>query len=219
MNKVISRDQVLGMLKDEQSLMVGGFLANGTPDALIDIIHKSDLKGLTIICNDTGFPERGVGILVVDKKVKKVIASHIGTNPETGRQMNSGDTEVVLVPQGTLAEQIRAGGAGLGGVLTATGLGTVVADGKPIIEVDGKEYLLEKPLRGDVALLKACKADKLGNLIFNKTAHNFNSVMALAADLVIAEVEELVEIGQLEPDAINIPGVLVHYLVMSERGE
>lgn len=150
----------------------------------------------------------------MDKKVKKVIASHIGTNPETGRQMNSGETEVVLVPQGTLAEQVRAGGAGLGGVLKATGLGTVVAEGKRIIEIDGKEYILEKPLRADVALLKGCKA-----INFNKTAHNFNPMMAMAADLVIAEVGELVEIGQLDPDAIDVPGVSVHNLVMSERGE
>lgn len=219
MDKVISKEQAVGMLKNEQSLMFGGFLANGTPDTLIDAIHNTDLHGLTMVCNDTAFPDRGVGILIVDKKVKKVITSHIGTNPETGKQMNSGETEVVLVPQGTLAERIRAGGAGLGGVLTATGLGTVVAEGKQIIEVDGKEYLLERPLRTDVALVKACKADKLGNLVFNRTARNFNPLMVLAADLVIAEVEELVEVGQLDPDTIDVPGVLVHYLVMSERGE
>jgi acetate CoA/acetoacetate CoA-transferase alpha subunit len=149
--------------------------------------------------------------------VKKIIASHIGTNPETGRQMIAGETVVELVPQGTLAERIRAGGAGLGGILTPTGLGTVVEEGKEKLLVNGKEYLLELPLRADIALLKAYKADKAGNLIYRQSARNFNPIMALAADLVIVEVEEVVEVGEIKPDEVMTPGILVDKVVCCGR--
>jgi acetate CoA/acetoacetate CoA-transferase alpha subunit len=151
----------------------------------------------------------------VNKRVKKAIVSHIGTNPETGRQMMAGEMQVDLVPQGTLAERIRAAGSGLGGVLTPTGVGTIVEEGKQKLTVDGKEYLLEKPLKADIALIKAKRADKAGNLIYSKSARNFNPVMALAADLVVAEVEELVEVGQLDPDEIMTPGILVDKIIVS----
>ena len=161
--------------------------------------------------------DQGVGKWIVNKQIKKVYTSHIGTNPETGKQLNSGETEVVLVPQGTLAEQVRAGGAGLGGILTPTGVGTVVAEGKALIHVQGKDYLLEEPLRADIALIKAAKADKAGNLIYRKSARNFNPLMATAADLVIAEVSEIVEIGELNPDEVMTPCILVDYLVKEVR--
>ncbi len=156
---------------------------------LCHAILDSNVKDLTLIANDTAFIETGVGPLIMNRRVKKVIASHIGTNPETGRQMIAGELDVELVPQGTLAERVRAGGSGLGGVLTPTGVGTVVEEGKEKLTVDGREYLLEKPLRADVALLKAYKADKAGNLVYHRSARNFNPLMALAADTVIVQVE------------------------------
>jgi acetate CoA/acetoacetate CoA-transferase alpha subunit len=196
-------------LKDGMTVMVGGFMGVGTPQGLITAMLEADVKDITLIANDTAFTETGVGPLIVGHKVSKVIASHIGTNPETGRQMIAGEMDVELVPQGTLAERVRAGGSGLGGVLTPTGVGTVVEESKVKIMVDGREYLLEKPLRAEVALLKAHKADKAGNLIYHRSARNFNPLMALAADLVIVQVEELVEIGEIDPDEVMTPGILV----------
>ncbi|MPN04262.1 Acetate CoA-transferase subunit alpha [bioreactor metagenome] len=163
--------------------------------------------------NDTAFPDIGIGKLIVNKQVKKLIASHIGTNKETGNQMNAGELEVELVPQGTLAERIRAAGAGLGGILTPTGLGTVVAEGKTIIEVDGKEYLLEKPLKADVALIVGAKVDKKGNIRYRKATRNFNPLMAAAAELVIVEADEIVEVGGIDPDDVMTPGLFVDYVV------
>jgi acetate CoA/acetoacetate CoA-transferase alpha subunit len=193
--------------------MIGGFLCVGTPEGLVDEVLAKGSKDLTVIGNDTGFPERGIGKLIVAKRVKKAMASHIGTNPETGRQMHSGETEVMLVPQGTLAEQIRAAGAGLGGVLTPTGVGTVVEDGKQKLTLQGQEYLLELPLHADFALLKAHKADEKGNLVYRRAARNFNPLMAMAAKVVVAEVEEIVPVGAIDPDEVMTPGLFVTYVV------
>ena len=209
MNKMISREEVSALFTDGMTIMAGGFMGVGTPQELVTAMLEANVKDITLIANDTAFVETGVGPLIVNKRVKKVIASHIGTNPETGRQMIAGEMEVELVPQGTLAERVRAGGSGLGGVLTPTGVGTVVEDGKEKITVDGREYLLEKPLRAEVALLKAFKADKAGNLIYHRSARNFNPLMALAADTVIVQVEQLVEVGEIDPDEVMTPGILV----------
>lgn len=195
------------------TVMVGGFLANGTPNAIVDALAKSGVKNLTLICNDTAFPDKGVGQWIANKQVKKLIVSHIGTNPYTSEQMNSGELDIEFVPQGTLAERVRCGGAGLGGFLTTTGMGTVVAEGKPVVQVDGKEYLLEKPLRADVALVGASLGDKSGNLVYKGTSQNFNPLMASAADLVIAEIEDLVEVGELFPELVKTPGIFVDYII------
>jgi len=215
MVKMTTIDQALEAVREGMTVMVGGFLAVGTPERLIDALVAKGIRDLTIIGNDTGFPDRGIGKLVVNRQVKKAIVSHVGTNPETGRQMNAGEMAVDLVPQGTLAEQVRAGGAGLGGVLTPTGLGTIVAEGKEIVLVDGKEFLLEKPLTADVALLKAHKADKMGNLQFYRSARNFNPLMAMAAKHVIVQADQIVEVGEIDPDLVMTPGILVHQIVQS----
>ncbi|MCX8059152.1 MAG: CoA transferase subunit A [Spirochaetes bacterium] len=220
--KIINPQEVVSMIKDGDSLMIGGFLGCGSPLKLIDEIANSDLKNLTLICNDSGIynPEKniikGVAKIVLKKKFKKIITSHIGTNRETGRQMNEGETEVILVPQGTLAERIRAAGAGLGGILTPTGIGTEVENGKKIIEIEGKKYLLELPLYADFALIKAKRADRAGNLVYSKSARNFNPVMATAAKVVIAEVDEIVEIGQIDPEDVITPSIFVDYLVLNK---
>lgn len=217
MNKVVSIDQAIDHIKDGMTIMIGGFLGVGNPHKIIDALVEKGVKDLTIIANDTALPEIGIGKLIVNKQVKKVIASHIGTNPETGNQMNSGETEVVLVPQGTLIEQIRAGGAGLGGVLTPTGLGTIVEEGKTKIEVDGKEYLLEKPLKADVALIFGSIVDKKGNIFYSKSTRNFNLYSATAAETVIVEAEKLVEIGELDPHQVMTPGLFVDYIVRGDQ--
>jgi len=213
MNKIISVEEVVAKIKDGMTLMIGGFMAAGSPHKIIDALSKSNVKNLTIICNDTGTPDKGIGILVTNKQVKKVIASHIGTNPNTIEQFNNKELEVEFVPQGTLAEQVRCGGAGLGGFLTPTGIGTVVEEGKQKMTIDGKEYLLELPLRADVALLGASIGDKSGNLHYKGTTQNFNPMMATAADLVIAEVEELVEIGAIPMENVHTPAIFVNYIV------
>jgi acetate CoA/acetoacetate CoA-transferase alpha subunit len=186
--------------------------------ALVDALVKKGTKNLTLIANDTARPELGIGKLVVNKQLKKVIASHIGTNAETGRQMIAGELNVDLVPQGTLAERIRCGGAGLGGFLTPTGVGTIVEDGKQRLVINGKSYLLELPLRADVALLSAHKADKFGNLVFRRATRNFNPIMAFAADVVIVEAKEIVEIGKIDPDEVMVTGVVVDWLVQGKGG-
>lgn len=213
MNKFISIEKAVAQVKDGMTVMVGGFLANGTPNAIVDALAKSGVKNLTLICNDTAFPDKGVGQWIANKQVKKLIVSHIGTNPCTSEQMNSGELEIEFVPQGTLAERIRCGGAGLGGFLTTTGMGTIVAEGKPVVQVDGKDYLLEKPLRADVALVGASLGDKSGNLVYKGTSQNFNPLMASAADLVIAEIEDLVEVGELFPELVKTPGIFVDYII------
>jgi len=214
--KVISFDEAVDLIKPGSTLMVGGFLGVGTPEGIIDKIVERGISYLTVIANDTAFEDRGVGKLVKNKLCKKVVVSHIGTNPETQRQMIAGELDVELVPQGTLAERVRAGGAGLGGILTPTGVGTVVENGKQIIEINGRKYLLELPLRSDFALIKAKRCDYLGNLVYNLTATNFNPLMALAAETVIVEVEEIVPTGVLTPDEIKTPAVLVDYVVLSQ---
>lgn len=213
MSKVVNINDVKVKFTDSQTLLIGGFLAIGTPERLVDAIIEMGVKNLTVIGNDTGFPDRGIGKLVVNKQTKKVIVSHVGTNPETGRQMNAKEMEVELVPQGTLAERIRCGGAGLGGFLTPTGVGTIVEEGKEKKTIGERTYLLELPLRADIALIKAWKADKYGNLIYSKSARNFNPLMAMAADLVIVEAEEIVEVGALDPEQVMTPGALVDMII------
>ena len=212
MAKVISLAEATGLVHDGASVMGGGFILCGVPLVLFDALAKTPVSNLTTISNDTGTPEGGISRLIAARKVKKVITSHVGLNPETGQQMNAGELEVELVPQGTLAERIRAGGSGLGGILTPTGVGTAVAEGKQILKLNGTDYLLEMPLRANVALLHAWRADSYGNLQFRGTARNFNPLMAMAADTVIVQVEELVE-GALDPDAVHTPAILVDYLV------
>ena len=216
-NKIISIDEAANMVKEGMTIMVGGFLANGTPETLIDALVEKNVKNLTLICNDTGFPDKGVGKMVVNKQFKKMIVSHVGTNPETANQMNSGETEVVLTPQGTLAEKIRCGGNGLGGFYTPTGIRTEVAEGKEIRVINGKEYMFETPLRADVALLRASVADKKGNMIFNKTMKNFNPIMATAADLVIVEADKIVEVGEIDPEHVMCSGIFVDYIVGGDK--
>jgi acetate CoA/acetoacetate CoA-transferase alpha subunit len=213
MEKLISIKEAVSRIKDGDTIMVGGFMANGTPERLIDALVEAGVRDLTLICNDTGLVDKGVGKMVVAKQFKKIIASHVGTNKETGRQMNAGETEVVLVPQGTLAEQIRAGGFGLGGVLTKTGIGTLVEKGKEKITVDGEEYLLEKPLYADVAILYGTKVDKNGNIAYKGSTLNFNNIMAAAAKTTIVEAEEIVEVGELDPNSVSTPGVFVNYII------
>ena len=213
MDKVVSVAKAVECIKDGMTVMVGGFLANGTPEKLIDALVAKGVKDLTLICNDTGFPEKGVGKMVMKKQFKKIIASHVGTNPETGRQMNAGETEVSLVPQGTLAEQIRCGGVGLGGILTPTGIGTEVEEGKQKMTVGGQEYLLELPLRADVAILYGTTVDKAGNIVYTYTQRNFNPIMAMAADLVICETENIVDVGKIDPESVMTPGIFVDYIV------
>ena len=211
MEKFISAAAAAAKIKNGMTVMIGGFLANGTPEKIIDELVKTGVKNLTLIVNDTAYPDRGCGKLIVNKQIKKLIVSHIGTNPHTSEQMNSGKLEIEFCPQGSLAERVRAGGYGLGGVLTPTGLGTIVAEGKRVIEVDGKEYLLEKPIHADVALIRGSVGDKSGNLIYKGTTNNFNSLMA--ADTVIAEVGELVEVGELSPETVHTPSIFVDYIV------
>ncbi len=213
MNKIKTMEAAAKHIKDGMVLMIGGFLANGTAEGMIDQILANGSKDLTIITNDTSYIEKGVGRLVANKRVKKVIASHIGTNPETGKQMNAGELEVTLVPQGTLAEQIRAAGAGLGGILTPTGIGTAVEEGKEKITVNGVDYLLELPLRADIALIKGSKVDKAGNIYYNQSTRNFNPLMATAADLVIVEAEQIMEIGEINPNDVMTPGLFVDIIV------
>jgi acetate CoA/acetoacetate CoA-transferase alpha subunit len=201
------------MIPDGASLMIGGFMAVGTPERAIDEIVRQNKRNLTVIANDTGTPGRGIGKLIANKLARKVIVSHIGLNPDTQRQMISGELSVELVPQGTLIERIRAGGYGLGGILTQTGLGTSVETGKQQIQVDGKSYLLEIALRADFALVQAFLADYLGNLSYALTARNFNPVIAMAGDKVIASADNIVPVGVISPDHIVTPAPVVDYLV------
>lgn len=213
MTKVITDAEAAKLIQDGMSVMIGGFLKCGSPRRVIEKLLENGTKNLTIIANDTSFVDSDKGKLVAHKRVRKAIVTHIGMNPETGRQMHDGEIAVELVPQGTLAERIRAGGAGLGGILTPTGVGTVVEKGKQVIEVDGKKYLLEKPLKADIALIYADKADKYGNLGYYGTTRNFNTVMALAGSTVIVEAEEYID-GSLDPNEVVVPGVLVDYIVV-----
>jgi acetate CoA/acetoacetate CoA-transferase alpha subunit len=201
------------MIPDGASLMIGGFMAVGTSERLMDELVRQGKRNLTVIANDNAMPGKGIGKLVGAGLVKKTIASHIGLNPDTQKKMIEGSMQVELVPQGTLVERIRAAGYGLGGVLTPTGVGTVVEKDKQKVSVEGREYLLETPLRADFALVQAFLADYQGNLTYMLTARNFNPVMAMAAETVIVDAEHIVPVGVIPPDDIVTPAVLVDYLI------
>ncbi len=211
--KGIKLNEAVAMIPDGATLMIGGFLAVGTPERLMDELVRQNRKGLTVIANDTGRPGVGIGKLIDHKAVAKLMVSHIGTNPETQRQMIAGELEVELIPQGTLAERVRCGGFGLGGVLTATGVGTVVEEGKQTLTIDGTKYLVEVPLRADFALLNAKRADHYGNLDYSLTARNFNPLMAMAAETVMSEADSIVPVGVIPPDEVKTPSVLVDYII------
>ncbi|MEP6601899.1 MAG: 3-oxoacid CoA-transferase subunit A [Nitrospirota bacterium] len=217
MNKVIDVAGAIAKITDGAVLMIGGFMGAGTPARLVDELVGQRKRDLTIIANDTARPGVGIGKLIEAKLVRKVIVSHIGTNPETQRQMIAREIDVELVPQGTLAERIRAGGFGLGGVLTPTGVGTIVAEGKRLVEIEGRHFLLELPLKAEFALLNAKRADYYGNLEYALTSRNFNPLMAMAAAIIIVEAEDIVPVGAILPDAVITPNALVHHLVAKER--
>jgi len=218
--KIMTAEQAVAPIGDGSTIMVAGFMACGTPEILIDALVAKGPKNLTVIGNDAGYPHRGVGKLVHAGLVKKLIVSHVGLNPEVGRRMNTeaeeDRIECLLVPQGTIAERIRAAGCGLGGILTPTGVGTIVAEGKQVINVGGRDYLLEEPLGADFALVRGSKADKFGNLCFHGTTVNFNPLMAAAADHVIVGAVEIVEIGELDPNQVSVSGILVDTIVGGE---
>ena len=216
MSKTIKAADAVARIPDGAVLMIGGFMGVGTPHRLIDELVRQKKTRLTVIANDTARPGVGIGKLISAGLVARVIASHIGTNPETQAQMIAGQIDVELVPQGTLAERVRAGGYGLGAVVTPTGVGTVVAEGKQTIELSGKLYLLELPLRADFALVNARQADHIGNLAYALTARNFNPLIAMAADVVFAEPQEIVPVGVIPPDAVMTPSVVVTHIIAKE---
>ena len=214
MKGALKAEAAAALIPDGASLLIGGFMGVGSPHRLIEALVARGARDLTVIANDTAMPGRGIGKLVSAGAIRRLVTSHIGLNPETQARMIAGEIEVELVPQGTLVERIRAGGVGLGGVLTPTGLGTEVAEGKTVVEVDGVPFLLERPIRADFALIAASQADYVGNLCYSLTAHNFNPVMALAAQTVIAEPVAIVPVGVIPPDAVKTPGVLVDHLLV-----
>ena len=217
MNKVLpSADEAVKDIKDGATVMSGGFGLCGNPENLITALHKKGVKNLTIISNNCGTTELGLGILLAAKQVKKMVSSYVGENKEFERQFLSGELEVELNPQGTLAERIRAGGAGIGGFYVRTGVGTQIAQGKETKMIDGHEYVLESPLFADFAIVRAWKADKWGNLQFRKTARNFSPMMCMAAKCTIVEAENIVEVGDIEPDNVHIPSIYVHRVIQSK---
>lgn len=216
MSKYIDAKQAAELVKDGMTVMIGGFMSNGTPEILIDALVSKGVKDLTVIANDAGTPDTGIGKLVAEGAIKKLIVSHIGLNPLAGQLMNEGKMEITLIPQGTLAEQIRAGGAGLGGILTPTGIGTDLELGKEIIHVDSRRYLLEKPMCADIALLRGSIVDDDGNIFYKGTTRNFNTIMATAAELVIVAAEENVPTGGIEPENVVTPSIFVDYIVKGE---
>jgi acetate CoA/acetoacetate CoA-transferase alpha subunit len=213
MKRAIKSAAAAALVPDGATVLVGGFMGVGSPHRLIDALLARKTRDLTVVCNDLCTPEKGIGKLVVSGQVTRAIVSHIGLNPVAQKRMIAGDLQIELVPQGTLVERIRAGGMGLGGVLTATGIGTPVEDGKQSVEIEGRRFLVEKPIRGDFALIAAHHADYSGNLAYVLTAHNFNPIMALATDAVIAEADHIVPVGMISPDAVKTPGVLVDHLL------
>ncbi len=217
MPKVIPARDAAAMIEDGMTVMVGGFMGCGNAHQIIDAILQTPVRDLTLICNDAAKPGYGVGKLVEGRRLRKLVASHVGLNPAVAEQMHSGELEVELIPQGSFIEKIRAGGSGLGGILTPTGIGTLVAQGKQVITVDGRDYLLELPLRADVALLNGFNIDTRGNIWYKGTTRNFNVWMATAADLVIAEADHLVQIGDIKPEDVVTPGVLVDFIVDGGR--
>ncbi len=220
--KVISAKEAGALVKDGDTVLIGGFMTNGTAKT---IVNQVTAKDLTVVCNDAGFPNEGTGRLLANHQIKRLIATHVGLNKECGDQYNAGELDLKLQPQGTLAEQIRAGGAGLGGFLTPTGIGTIVADssspttleGKQIVELDGKEYILEKAIRGNVAIIQGYIADESGNVRYKGSTRNFNIPMASAADTVIVEVEKIVPAGEIGPNFVETPHIYVDYLVLKEE--
>ena len=220
-NKIMTAKDAVAGIQDGATIMVGGFMACGTPEILIDALVEKNVKNLTIICNDAGVPGRGVGKLLSNGQIKTLIASHVGLNPEVAQRMNTDvakdKLECILVPQGTLAERVRAGGAGLGGFLTPTGVGTIVADGKQVINIDGRDYLLEKPLKADFALIRGSVTDKFGNTTYNGTTRTFNPMMATAADYVIVGTCEIVEVGEIDPNNVVTSGIFVDAIVGGEN--
>ena len=215
MKKIITAEEAINMVKDGASIMVGGFLSCGTPDVLIDELVEQNVKNLTLICNDTSVPDKDRGKLIVNKQVKKLITSHIGTNPETGRQLHENELDVDLIPMGSLIERIRAKGAGLGGILTPTGVGTIIEDSNETMVIDGKKFIFEKPISADFALIYGSKVDKHGNVSFYGTTRNLNTIMATAADTVIVEADEIVDC--LDPNEVVIPGLFIDYVVEGNR--
>ncbi len=220
-NKVYDSAQAAlnGLVQDGHTLAVGGFGLCGIPEALIAALKDTGVKQLTCISNNAGVDGFGLGLLLETKQIKKMISSYVGENKEFERQFLSGELEVELTPQGTLAEKLRAGGAGIPAFFTPTGVGTVITEGKEVREFNGKDYILEQSLTADVALVKAYKADKAGNLVFRKTAQNFNPVCAMAGKITIAEVEQIVEIGDLDPDEIHLAGIYVNRIVLNANPE
>lgn len=215
-NKITTIDQAISHVHDGSSLLVGGFGGIGNPPTLINAILEKGVKDLTIICNDTAFPDIGVGRLVSNGRVRKVIASHIGSNPFAGHFMSNGELEVEFCPQGTFVERIRAGGVGLGGILVDIGIDSIVEKDKQTIEIEGRKYLVEMPLTADVAIIHAEKADPFGNVIYDKTALNTSPYVAMAGNLTIVEAEEIVGLGEISPEAVMTPGVFVDLVVQSK---
>ena len=217
MKKILSADEAVQHINDKASIMLGGFMCCGQPMDLVDAIIRKNIKAITLITNDAGLPGIGVAKLIEQQRVARLIASHIGLNPEAGRQMNTGVMHVDLVPQGTFAERMRAAGAGLGAVITPTGLGTEIEKGKQKLVLDGREYLVELPLRAEFAFIKADIADKYGNAYIARAQKNFNIVMAMAATETIVQADKIVEAGELDPDMVTLPGVFVNTLVEAAK--
>jgi acetate CoA/acetoacetate CoA-transferase alpha subunit len=218
MAKIITVDEAAEHIKDGMSVMIAGFMGCGNPHSVIDALVRRNAKELTIICNDAAWPGFGLAKLITNKQVKKLIATHVGLNKEVGQKMNSGELEVELIPQGTFAERIRCGGNGMGGFLTPTGLGTLVAEGKQVINLNGRDILLELPLRADAALLVGYKVDRNGNVWYKGNTRTFNVVMATAADLVIVEADNIVELGEIEPENVVTQGIFIDYIADPRRG-
>ncbi|MDY0151443.1 MAG: 3-oxoacid CoA-transferase subunit A [Candidatus Cloacimonas sp.] len=217
MAKIISATDAAKMIKPGSRIAIGGFLAVGAPEGIIDALVEQGVGNLHMIVIASDWENRGVGKLVVNHLVASAQVSHLGTNKAIQAQMNAGEMKIELVPQGTLMERVRAFGAGLGGVLTPTGLGTIVEEGKQVINISGKDYILETAIESDFAIIRACKADKLGNLTYSKTARNSNPIMAMAGRITIAEVDEIVEVGEIDPELVVTPGVFVNYIILTKE--
>ncbi len=217
MKKKFDINNISSLLFDGMSISVGGFMANGTSEIIIDKIVESGVKDLTIICNDGGYSDRGVGKLISNGQVKKLIASHVGLNPTVGQLLGEKKLEVELVPQGTLAERIRCGGSGIYGFYTPVGVGTAVEEGKEVREIDGVMCVLEKALKSDLSVIRAYKSDEKGNCIYSKTSRNFNPLVAMNSEVVVASVREVVKIGELDPDAIVTPHIFVDYIIEEDN--
>jgi 3-oxoacid CoA-transferase subunit A len=220
MHKVLgSADEAVALIRDGASILMGGFGLCGIPENLIAALHRRGTKELTVISNNAGVDDFGIGILLRARQVRKMVSTYVGENKEFERQFLSGELDVELVPQGTFSERIRAGGAGIGGFFTPTGYGTIVAEGKETRTIEGKPYVLEMPIHADFAFVKAWKGDRAGNLVYRRTARNFNPVMATAAEVTLAEVEHLVEPGEIDPDHVVTPGIFVTHILQGEKYE